>query len=225
MRLPKLACLTLMAVPMASLTIVGSASAASTVLPLFKNAAVATATSGKKELTSEGVKISCESGVGTFGAGTRLGTFTFDTKGCSVLEEPCRSLGQAVGSSLIEMTGEWHLVSLLSERKHYEILFLTAATDNASALHVECEALGLVLLWGSILGLITKLSSTDYDIFIEKEGSGSAAKQKIREFGNNSGEVVTVTGLKMKLGTGTERSEAVSSVSNLLTTSAVIAET
>jgi hypothetical protein len=174
----------------------------------------------------EGASIKCASQVGTFGAGTRLGTFVIDIKACSSLGETCQGLGQSAG--LIEMPGEWHLVSLLSERKQYEVFFLLAATSNTMALHVECESVGLLLLWGSFLGTITKLSGTNFDIFIEKTGktgSGSTAKQAIIEFGNNSGTVVKVAGLKAKLGTSVERPMSVGSATSLLFTSATIDET
>ena len=92
---------------------------------------------------------------------------------------------------------------------------LVATSDSTEAVHIECEsaAVGLVLVWGNLLGLIIG-SGTHYSI---KVGRSSTIKQEIEEFGNNSGETVKVSGLKGKLGTGAERTGTEESLENNLT--------
>jgi hypothetical protein len=157
----------------------------------------------------EGTTLSCEAGTSQLSATSKkLGTFRILFGGCKGSGKPCRSLGQSAGSSTEEMTGEYHLVSLGSNRTHYLIWFLLSASDNTAALHLECEsaAIGLSLLWGNFLGLIlTQPNNLTIKIDIETEGGGATIKQKSTTFGNNSGTEITVEGLKGKLGTGTER--------------------
>ena len=73
-------------------------------------------------------------------------------------------------------------------------------------------------MWGSLLALIEPISERTWKLNVEREGSGSTIKQKSTqsEFGNNSGETVKATGLKGKLGTGTERPGGEESTENLI---------
>jgi hypothetical protein len=167
---------------------------ATSALPEFSHATAATGTTGLIKLTTGGgAAINCSKGAIKLGAGTKLGTFAIDAKECKSLSKPC--LGLAQEPELIESTGEWHLVSLKTERKSYEIWFLLASTDGATAVHIECliPVGTLLLIWGNWLGLIEEKSERTFKINIETEGSGVTLKQKFTEFGNNSGEAVTAS--------------------------------
>jgi hypothetical protein len=176
----------------------------STVLPEFAPATAATMTGGEGSFTMESTKIACKASTGKLGAGNRSGTFAIDITGCKSIGEECKGLAQSAG--LIEETGEWHLVSQKANRKAYDILLLFASEDGSSAIHIECASpVGtLYLLWGSLLGSIEASPSTSertFKINIETEGSGATLKQRISEFGNNSGEAVKA-GMKGKLDEG-----------------------
>jgi hypothetical protein len=191
----------------------------STILPEFSKVTTGSGTSGKGSLLLEGATISCESGTSKLSAtSTKLGTFAIVFSGCKSVSKPCRSLGQAAGSGTIETTGEYHLVSLLTERKHYEVWFLLAATDSTAALHLECEAaaVGLVLVWGNFLGLIEEKSNRTFKLNVEREGEGASVKQKITGFGNNGGTETKAAGLKGKIGTGVEKPAGEESENNLV---------
>ncbi len=102
------------------------------------------------------------------------------------------------------------------------IWLLFASTDTAAALHIECEGIvGLILLWGNILGKIGAepgSSERTFGITLKTEGGGKTIKQELSTYGNNNGTEVTVEGLKGKLGTGTEKAIGESAESNLLFT-------
>jgi hypothetical protein len=197
-----------------------AASANSTVLPEFSTKSGSTGTSGAGSLSLEGTTISCEKGTSeTSATSFKLGTFRILFGGCKAGGKSCRSLGQALGSLTIETTGEYHLVSLGSNRTHYLIWFLLGASTNTGALHLECEsaAIGLLLVWGNFLGLILIISERTIKIDIESEGGGSTLKQKVVTYGNNSGEEITVLGIRGRLtNTGTERNGTEVSEENLL---------
>ena len=199
-----------------------AASAASTVLPLFSNPVAGNATSGTSSLNLEGTVIKCTQGTTATGATSKtLGTFRILFGGCTTGEtSACRSLGQALGSGTIEVTGQYHLVSRASNRTFYMIWFLLASTDTAAALHLECEGVvGLVLVWGNVLGRIGAQpgsSERTFGITLKTEGGGKTIKQELSTYGNNNGTEVTVEGLKGKLGTGAERVGGESAESNLL---------
>jgi hypothetical protein len=223
MRRLKMAGLAGMAVCVLGVMTTSAASGASTILPEFTEAVEASGTSGKGSLVLEGVTIKCESATSKLSATTtKLGTFAILFNECKAFTKPCKSLGQAAASSVIEATGEYHLVSLLTERKHYEIWFLLAATNNTAALHLECEsaAVGLVLVWGNLLGLIEEKSNRTFKLNVEREGEGASVKQKITGFGNNGGTETTAAGLKAKLGTGVEKPAGEESENNLIFTNA-----
>jgi hypothetical protein len=220
MRRIKVIGLALMAVCALAAITVASASAASTVLPEFSVKTNATGTSKKGTLNLEGTTISCEKGSSTIGATNKKeGTFTITFEECKGGGKGCISLGQTAGSGKIVTTGGYKVVSLSAARTHYELLLSLSAADNTEALHIECEsaAIGLVLVFGSLLGTIEEKSDVSYKLNVESEGGGSTIKQKVTTFGNNSGTEVTVAGLKGKLGTGTERKAGENSEENLLT--------
>jgi hypothetical protein len=197
-----------------------AASANSTVLPEFSTTSAATGTSGEGTLSLEGTTITCEKNSDeTTATSKKLGTFRILFGGCKGGGKPCRSLGQAAGSGTIETTGEYHLVSLGTNRTHYLIWFLLGASTNTGALHLECEsaAIGLLLVWGNVLGLIEEKSGTTYKLNVESVGGGPTLKQAVVTYGNNSGEEITVLGIKGRLtNTGTERNGGESSEENLL---------
>ena len=197
-----------------------AASANSTVLPEFSTTSSSTGTSGAVSVNMEGTTLSCEKGTSqTTATSKKLGTFRILFGGCKGGGKACHSLGQAAGSETEELTGEYHLVSLGSDRTHYLIWYLLGASTNTGALHLECEsaAIGLSLLWGNFLGLILIVSERTIKIDIESEGGGQTIKQKVTTYGNNSGEEITVLGLRGKLtNAGTERKATVSSEENLL---------
>jgi hypothetical protein len=186
-----------------------AASANSTVLPEFSTTSSSTGTGGEASLSLEGTTLSCENNRDeTTATSKKLGTFRILFGGCKAGGKACHSLGQAAGSETEELTGEYHLVSLGSNRTHYLIWFLLGASTNTGALHLECEsaAIGLLLLWGNFLGLIEEKSGTTYKINIESVGGGATLKQAVVTYGNNSGEEITVLGLRGRLtNTGTER--------------------
>jgi hypothetical protein len=211
MRRLKIAGLAFLAVLALGLITVEAALAASTVLPEFSTEVVGGATSGTSTLNVEGTKISCPSGTTlTSPTSKKLGTFRILFSGCLSGGEPCHSLGQVLGSLTIEVTGEYHLVSRASNRTFYEIWFLLASTDSTAALHIECEAaaVGLVSVWGNVLGQIKATpasSERTFIIILKAEGGGKTIKQELSTYGNDNGTEVTVEGLKGKLGSGTVR--------------------
>jgi hypothetical protein len=224
MRRIKIAGLAFLAVLALGVITAEAASAASTVLPEFSNSVAGNATSGASSLNLEGTTISCTAGTtATSPTSKKLGTFKILFGGCKAGGEPCRSLGQALASGTIEVTGEYHLVSRASDRTFYEIWFLLASTDGTGALHLECEAstVGLVLVWGNVLGQINAEPSSSertFKINLKTEGGGKTIKQELNTYGNNSGTEITAEGLKGKLGTGTERKGGESAEANLLFT-------
>jgi hypothetical protein len=195
-------------------------SASAEELPLLLPSPVtATGTGGKGSLTLEGTTISCEKGSGTLGAESdTLGTFKIVINECKNGGKGCISLGQTVGSGIIETTGTVHLVRLFLSKTHFLAWLLASPTDNAAAVHIECEVAGLILIWGSLLALILVISELTWKLDVEREGSGSTVKQKAgqTEFVNNNGETVHVTGIRGKLGTGAERTGGLESSENLL---------
>ncbi len=200
-----------------------AASAASTVLPLFSAEVAGNATSEASSLNLEGTIIACTAGTTSTGPTSKtLGTFKILFGGCTTAggTAACRSLGQALGSGTIEVTGQYHLVSRASNRTFYMIWFLLASTDTAAALHLECEGVtALVLVWGNVLGKIGAEPGTSertFGITLKTEGGGKTIKQELQTYGNNNGTEVTVEGLRGKLGTGTERKGGESAESNLL---------
>jgi hypothetical protein len=227
MRRIKIVGLAFLAVLALGVIAVEAASAASTVLPEFSNQVAGSATSGASSLNLEGTTTSCTGGtVAMSPTSTKLGTFKVLFGGCLAGGESCHSLGQALGSLTIEVTGEYHLVSRASDRTFYEIWFLLAPTDGTGALHLECEAaaVGLILIWGKVLGQISATpasSERTFAINLKTEGGGKTIKQELSTYGNNSGTEITVEGLKGKLGTGKEREAGLRAEANLLfTTSA-----
>lgn len=210
MRRLKVLVLACLAVGMLAAVMVEAASAASA-LPEFTTATAGTATTGEGTLALEGTKVTCKKGADTFGAGKTSGTFTLGFKECKSAGKECKGLAQA--AELIELTGEWHLVSQKANRKSYDIWFLLASSDGTSAVHIECASpVGtLILTWGNVLGSIEAITERTFKINVETSGEA----QKITEFGNNSGASVTA-GLKGKLDGGTERSAFEESKENLL---------
>ncbi len=197
-----------------------SASASAEELPLLLPSPVtATMTLGTGSLTLEGTTTECKTGASTFGAESdTLGTFKIAFKECKNGGKGCISLGQTVGSGIVETAGTFHLVKLPLSKTHFLMWLLFSPTDNANAIHLECEVAGLVLIWGSLLALILVVSELTWKLDIEREGSGSTIKQKAgqTEFVNNNGETVKVTGIKGKLGTGAERVGGEESKENLI---------
>ena len=208
-----------------SLGVVMAASAfAESALPLWSPLSTATLKGGTGSLLLEGKVLGCSSDKGLFGAGTRLGTFDLNFTGCLLENRVCKSLGEALASSEILVTGEWHLVSLLANRKHYLLWLLLSPTDTAGAVHIECEALEkiLILVWGNVLGLING-GGTNYLIAIHRTSGGA---QELTEFGNNSVETVKAE-LKGKIGKGVTREafEEAGEVTLTMATSTTINET
>jgi hypothetical protein len=208
----KLVVFTCMAVCMLGAVVVSSASAAS-VLPEFSPETAGTATSGEGTLSLESTKVTCKASSDSFGAGTKLGTFKLDFTSCKSLGEECKGLAQS--AALIELTGEWHLVPLRHEPKHYLILFLVPKV------HIECASPAgtLILVSGTVLGLIKPqgTSKRTFEIAVETEGAGATLKPKFSEWANNSGET-TKPSLKGSIDGGVEREGFESSPSNLLFT-------
>jgi hypothetical protein len=196
----KLVVITCMALCMLGAVGVSSASAAS-VLPEFSPATGGTATSGEGTLSFESTKFTCKTSTDTFGPlSARLGTFKLDFTKCKSVGEECKGLAQT--AELIELTGEYHLVALKTERKHFLILFLVPKV------HIECASpVGtLLLLSGSFLGLIRPQGSSvrTFELDVLTEGAGGTLKQQLTKFTNNSGEEVTAR-LTASLDGGTER--------------------
>jgi hypothetical protein len=195
-------------------------SASAEELPLLLPANVtATMTSGKGSILFEAVLIGCEKDSGTFGAESdTLGTFKIKIETCKQAGKPCISLGQTAGSGIIETTGTFHLVRLKESKTHFLVWFLLSPEDNANAVHIECEVAGLLLFWGSLLGLVLVKSELTWELHVEREGGGATVKQKAgqTEFVNNNGETVKVTGLRGKITTGVERVAGWESESNLI---------
>jgi hypothetical protein len=198
-----------------------AASAASTVLPLFSKEVGGNATSGTATLNLEGTNFSCPLAETITGPLSKtLGTFRILFDGCASGGESCHSLGQALGSLTIEVTGEYHLVSRASDRTFYMIWLLLASTDGTGALHLECEsaAVGLALVWGNFLGQIKAVpasSEETFELIFKSEGGGKTVKQELGTFGNDNGTEITVEGLKGKLGTGAERKGTATATANL----------
>jgi hypothetical protein len=195
--------------------------AAAEELPLLLPAVTGTGTgtAGKGSLLLEGITISCEKGSSAFGAESdTLGTFKLRFTECKQAGKPCFSLGQTVGSGIIETAGTFHLVRLAGSKTHFLVWFLFAPEDNANAVHLECEVEGLMLVWGSLLGLISVRSEVTWKLDIEREGGGATVKQKAgqTEFVNNNGETVKVTGLRGKFGASAERPVSEESEENLI---------
>jgi hypothetical protein len=191
-----------------------SAPAQAVELPEFTVATHAAGTGGTSTLDLESTQVGCSSSSSTFGAGKKEGTFEITFKECKNGGKGCISLGESSGSGLIAVSGTWHLVTTAAGL--VGMWFLMAASDSTGALHLECEsATGLVLLWGNFLGLIGEFTAKTFAVFIERE---TTLKQVEEVFENNSGETIKVTGLKGKLGTGTEKVGTLESVENLLAT-------
>jgi hypothetical protein len=199
-----------------------AAFAASTVLPLFSKEVAGHATSGTATLNLESTKITCPLAESLFGPLSKtLGTFKILFDQCVSGGESCHSLGQALGSLTIEVTGEYHLVSRASDRTLYMIWLLLAATDSTAAVHIECEApaVGLILVWGNVLGQIVPVPATSeltFELLFKKEGGGKTLKNELSTYGNNNGTEITVQGLHGKLGAGTERPGGEEAEANLL---------
>jgi hypothetical protein len=206
MRGIKLTGLVLMAV--FGLCLAAATASATEELPLLLPEPVTgTATVGKGSLTLEGATLSCEKGASTLGAESdTLGTFKIKFESCKEAGKSCISLGQVAGSGIIETAGTFHLVRLKASKTHFLMWFLLSPEDNANAVHIECEVAGLILLWGSFLGLILVKSELTWELHVESEGSGQKAGQT--EFVNNNGETVKVTGLRGKVTTGAEKPAA-----------------
>ncbi len=217
MRILKMVCMACMACFALGVTAV---SASAEELPLLLPSPVTgTATAGVGQLSLEGTTVECKTGASTFGAESdTLGTFKITFKECKNGGKGCISLGQTVGSGIIETAGTFHLVKLPLSKTHFLMWLLFSPTDNANAIHLECEVAGLILTWGSLLGLILLISELTWKLDVEREGSGSTLKQKVgqNEFANNNGETVKVTGLRGKLGTGAERVGGEESKENLI---------
>jgi hypothetical protein len=197
----KLVVFACMAVCMLGAVVVSSASAAS-VLPEFSPATGGTAASGEGTLQVENTKVTCKTSSDTFGQlSTRLGTFKLDFLTCKSVGEECKGLAQSAG--LIELTGEYHLVALKTEPKHFLILFLVPKV------HIECidPINTLVLVSGDVLGLIKPQGGTSmrtFEIDVLTEGAGNTLKQQLTKFTNNTGEEITAN-LKGSVDGGTER--------------------
>ena len=205
---------TIMAILMLSaVTTTTAAAAGSTALPEFSVDTLGTATGSTASLNLEGISLPCSKSTSTFGAGKKLGTLTITFDECKAGGKECKSLG--AGTETITAAGTWLLVSLVPWRTHYLMWLLLGGADNSEAVHIECAGslIGLVLVWGSLLGLIIG-AGTHYSLDIKR---ATTTKQEIEEFGNNSGEVVKVSGLKAKLGTGTARVATEGSLENNLT--------
>jgi hypothetical protein len=217
MRILKMACMAFMACFALGVTAV---SASAEELPLLLPSPVTgTATAGVGTLSLEGTTIECAKGASTFGAESdTLGTFAIKFEECKNGGKGCISLGQTAGSRIIETAGTFHLVRLPLSKTHFFVWFLFSPTDGANAIHLECEVAGLILTWGSLLGLILVVSELTWKLDVEREGTGSTIKQKAgqTEFVNNNGETVHVTGLRGKLGTGAERAGGEESAGNLI---------
>jgi hypothetical protein len=218
MRGIKLIGLVLMAV--FGLCLAAATASATEELPLLLPSPVTgSATVGASSLTLEGATLSCGKGLSTLGAESdTLGTFKIKFEECKQTGKPCISLGQTAGSGIIETAGTFHLVRLAGSKTHFLVWFLFSPEDNANAVHIECEVAGLILLWGSVLGLILVKSELTWELHVEKEGTGSTVKQKAgqTEFVNNEGTVVKVTGLRGKITTGAEKPLGWESASNLI---------
>jgi hypothetical protein len=217
MRIVKLVCLAFLACFALGVTAV---SASAEELPLLLPSPVTgTATAGAGSLLLEGATISCASGASTFGAESdTLGTFKIKFEGCKQTGKPCASLGQTESSGIIETAGTFHLVRLAGSKTHFLDWFLLSPEDNANAVHLECEVAGLILVWGSFLGLILVKSELTWELHVEREGGGSSVKQKAgqTEFVNNNGETVKVTGLRGKITAGNEKPAGWESAANLI---------
>jgi hypothetical protein len=207
MRGIKLIGLVLMAV--FGLCLAAATASATEELPLLLPSPVTgTATAGAGSLELEGAELKCGKGASTLGAESdTLGTFKIKFEECKQTGKSCISLGQTAGSGIIETAGTFHLVRLKASKTHFLVWFLLSPEDNANAVHIECEVAGLILLWGSFLGLILVKSELTWELHIEREGAGATVKQKAgqTEFVNNNGETVKVTGLRGKIGTGVEK--------------------
>jgi hypothetical protein len=187
-----------------------------TILPLFTTETSGTGTSGTASLNLEGTNVSCESSTSAAAPASRgFGTLSIIFRTCKSGGKGCISLGQTAGSGIVEVNGEWHLVSLLGNRKSYEIWFLLSRLDNSEAIHIECEIAGLLLIWGNMLAPIAAMpgSNRSYIININRTGT---TKQEVEEFGNNNGETVKSGNLRGRVGTGSERLATAESVDNLL---------
>jgi hypothetical protein len=214
MRMLKLACLAFMACFALGMTAV-SAYATEELPLLLPEPVTGTATAGKGSLTLEGATINCEKGSSTLGTESdTLGTFKIKFETCKQTGKPCISLGQAAGSGIIETAGTFHLVRLKASKTHFLVWFLLSPEDNANAIHLECEVAGLILVWGSFLGLILVKSELTWELHVEKEGFGQKAGQT--EFVNNEGNTVTVAGLKGKITTGVEKPAGEESTETLI---------
>jgi hypothetical protein len=222
MRRLKLVGLVFFAVLVVGVITAEAAFAQSTVLPLFSKEVAGHATSGTATLNLEGTKITCPLAESLFGPLSKtLGTFKILFDQCVAGGESCHSLGQALGSLTIEVTGEYHLVSRASNRTFYMLWLLLAPTDTTAAVHIECEAVsvGLILVWGNVLGRIVPQPATSeltFELIFKSEGGGTTVKQELNTYGNNNGTEITVEGLKGKLGTGTTRKGGEAAESNLL---------
>ena len=133
-------------------TTTATATAGTTSLPEFSPETGATSTSGTGSLKLEGTLIPCASAAGTFGAGPKLGTFVLTFTNCISGGKGCKSLGGTSG--VIVVKGTWHLVSLWPWRTHYLLWLLISPSAQTEPVHIECEAavIGLVTVWGDLLG-------------------------------------------------------------------------
>ena len=150
-------------------------------LPLLLTVpATSSGTSGTSSIFFEGTELRCSNATNSFGTiSDTLGTFKIILSACKNGGKSCISLGQTLGSGIIEETGEWHLVRLFpSHRTHRFLWLLLAASDNTEALHIECEVAGLLLIWGNLLALVEVISELTWKLNVEKEGAGATVKQK-----------------------------------------------
>jgi hypothetical protein len=195
--------------------------AAAEELPLLLPVPVTATGTGRGALLAlEGATLfSCEKGSSAFGAESdTLGTFRIKIETCKEAGGPCISLGQTVGSGIIETAGTFHLVRLAGSKTHFLVWFLLSPEDNANAVHIECEVAGLILVWGSFLGLILVRSELTWALHVEREGGDATVKQRAgqTEFVNNEGVTVHVTGVRGKLGAGREEPAGWESEENLI---------
>jgi hypothetical protein len=205
MRQLRLLGLTMMAVFALAATAASSASAVA--LPVFSVATGFTGTSGAGELKAALGTIKCKKDTIEGGhTSNTLGPYTIDVKECSLGGEECHSLGGSAG--LTQVGGEWHLVRLKTEDAG--IWFLVPLT------HIECKLLGtLILLLGSLLGLITPIltKTTKFEIAVEAPGG----VQAIKEYENDAGAKVAVS-LKASADDGEEGAASEASAENIIKT-------
>jgi hypothetical protein len=159
-------------------------------LPEFMNALANTWTARGGEGTLFGaapIKCTEVSGSGTTEVSGKLGTWTTDFHGCTVVilgkTLICSSLGDREG--LILTGGTWHLVR--GPRTDPILIWFLL-----NELHIECAGSGLaalVIVRGNVLGLIRAIGTTKkvFEVLVNAKG---ATEQETKEFINNSGTSV-----------------------------------